>query len=302
MLDDRDIFTRFRRENHVGGFGIESPILRAYQQTQNCTKGIVLSVTDMGFNNYDRCTVSFRGEQIGATCCHPEIVVDMPVSIIERPRGRYWATVFQNSWYSRPLIEVARKGKPVTAAIEWILSRGSKWRPDLILFDKTWQRDYDPDDEGGGGGGSTGSTRDSFDILDVDGTGITLAQWLAEDLPECIFRDFDSNSNDLVSVEEWTAKMPRELVVHGSGSCFVRANPTFGRATFSTFAYRTKGSLSVYIVEPDGGDALGGFFIYVPFSELRYLTAVYFLTPALCPALDFSTFVFLTVHDSHIGG
>jgi hypothetical protein len=259
----------------------------------------VLSVTDMGFNNYDRCTVSFRGEQIGATCCHPEIVVDMPVSIIERPRGRYWATVFQNSWYSRPLIEVARKGKPVTAAIEWILSRGSKWRPDLILFDKTWQRDYDPGDEGDGGGGGAGeSIRDTFDFFDTAGTGITYAQWIAGGLPDCLFAQFDSNSDGLVSFDEWRARQPSELVTHGATTCYVQAPTSFGGLTLGWYTFAEKLPAGYLEVSDDGEGGGGAYRIkYVSRSTTR-ITGVLYFNP--CPSGS-ATF-FVPYHIPHSGG
>lgn len=133
MPSDNNL-TRFRKR--PGGQWPESPILMGYQASQNCTKGVVLSIEDTGTANFDRCTVNFRGQILTATCCHPSITVGMSVSMIEQPRGRWWASVLQNSWYSRPLSELADKGHPYQAALEYLLSKGPRWRPDLILIDK----------------------------------------------------------------------------------------------------------------------------------------------------------------------
>jgi hypothetical protein len=296
------LFSRYRRTNFGQNLWPESPILLAYSQTQNCTKGEVLTHEDMGYNNFDRCTVSFRGEEIGATCCHPEIAVGMAVSIVERPRGKFWATVFQNSWYARPLAEVAAKGKPYTAALEYLLSKGPKWRPDLILFDKDWgQVEYE--DDGGETGGTYTTLNDGWDYAANGEPYITLPRWLSYDWPECIFHEFDADSDGRVYKSEWAAKMPKEKVEHTAGSiCRVTANPTFGGATFSAFARRYPTGTRVDLVFPDGGDAMTGYHKTVTPSDFlagQPLLSLYFIGPAACPALEFLTSVYITAHIPH---
>lgn len=120
-------------------FGIPSPILASYSKTPNTTMGQVVSFTNMPANQLDRCEVYFRGEIVGATCCHPGIEDGMNVNMIEQPIGVWWATVIQKSWYSRPLTELVEKGHNYQAAVEYLLSFGAKWRPRLIIIDKRGQ-------------------------------------------------------------------------------------------------------------------------------------------------------------------
>lgn len=116
--------------------GLKSPVLEAYSTSQNSTRGIITDYTDMGANSFDRCVVNFRGRSIRATCCHPGMAIGSSVCMIEQPRGIWYATVLQKSWYSRPLIELSNKGHVVQAAVEWLLSFGAKWQPRLIFIDK----------------------------------------------------------------------------------------------------------------------------------------------------------------------
>lgn len=116
--------------------GLKSPILEAYSTSQNSTRGIITDYTDMGANSFDRCVVNFRGRSIRATCCHPGMTIGSSVCMIEQPRGIWYATILQKSWYSRPLVELSNKGHVVQAAVEWLLSFGAKWQPRLIFIDK----------------------------------------------------------------------------------------------------------------------------------------------------------------------
>jgi hypothetical protein len=297
MLDDRSNFTRYRRQNFIGGLGLESPILRAYQEAQNCTRGEVLTVEDTGGNTFNKCTVSFRGQTIGATCAHPDIEVGMAVAIVERPLGRYWATLLQNSWYARPLREVAQKGKPVTAAVEWLLSRGSKWRPDLILLDKSWNPAFDPDDPGDEEPSGSSSIRDTFDYFDSTGTGITYAQWIAGGLPGCLFASFDANSDGVVSFDEWRVLQPAELVTHGGTTCYVQAPTSFGGLTTGWYTFAEKLPAGYLEVSDDGtgGTGTGAYhYKYVSRTTTR-ITGVLYFNP--CPSG--SALFFVPYHFPH---
>ena len=183
-------------------FGIPSPILESYSVTKNSTPGQVVSFTATGADELDRCEVYFRGKIIRATCCHPGIEDGMNVNMIEQPRGVWWATTMQKSWYSRPLLELIQKGHGYQAAVEYLLSKGAKWRPKLIIIDKRgtsiepempppnpW--DINPD---------TGLPY-TFDDLDVDNDGyITPKEWLFDPY---LFRTADTNNDGKITAIEW---------------------------------------------------------------------------------------------------
>lgn len=111
----------------------ESPAISAWFGPRNCTEGTVQTVTRAGVGESDTCTVLFRGKVVAATCAHPGITAGATVSMIEQPQGCFWATQDQNSWYRRPLLELIQKGKPATAALEYILSKGRTWKPEVVV-------------------------------------------------------------------------------------------------------------------------------------------------------------------------
>jgi len=138
MADSAKKFTSYSMPPPVGGvkIGLRSPILESYGADTSSTMGVVTSYTETAEDELDQCEVLFRGKTIRAACCHPDFFVGMSVAIIEQPIGKFWATALQRSWYSRPLAELADKGHKTQAAVEYLLSKGAKWQPMLIIIDK----------------------------------------------------------------------------------------------------------------------------------------------------------------------
>lgn len=189
-------------------FGIPSPILESYSVTQNSTPGQVVSFTATGADELDRCEVYFRGKIIRATCCHPGIEDGMNVNMIEQPRGVWWATTMQKSWYSRPLLELIQKGHGYQAAVEYLLSFGAKWRPRLIIIDKRGQNiepptPIEPEMPPPNPWDSNPDTNlpYTFDDLDIDNDGyITPKEWLFDPY---LFRTADTNNDGKITAIEW---------------------------------------------------------------------------------------------------
>jgi hypothetical protein len=210
-------FTSNKQPPNTGNrFGLKSPILAGYDSTRDSTMGVVESVTDMGADRLDRCVVFFRGESIRATCCHPDIKVGMNVCMIEQPIGVWWATVLQRSWYSRPLAELIEKGRPYQAALEYLLSFGPKWRPQLIIIDKRGQTPpapWPPVDQPFPWNVSgevpsvpidpeTGQPY-TFDDLDDDNDGkLSPDEWPFDPY---LFDFADTNGDGFISLSEWNA-------------------------------------------------------------------------------------------------
>lgn len=116
-----------------GGLGLESPILASYAVAKKWATAKITSITAMGKGKLNKCKINFKGKILDATCCHPSLRVGHQVNIIEKPRGVFWATVLQPSWYSRPLADYSAKF-PVSTAVEWLLFDTPNYVPDIILM------------------------------------------------------------------------------------------------------------------------------------------------------------------------
>lgn len=137
MPDGKTIFRK--ADQSPQGVFPESPAIKQWYGPRNCAEGTVQTVTRGAVGDTDTCTVSFRGAVLRAFCAHPGIRVGDTVSMIEQPWGTFWATKQQNSWFRRPLSELIKAGKPATAALEYILSRGRLWQPELkITLNSAW--------------------------------------------------------------------------------------------------------------------------------------------------------------------
>lgn len=124
---------RARDTRPPGGFP-SSPAINKFLAGGNSEQGTVLTVTRAVIGAMNSCTVSFRGKALAATCAHPGIAVGDSVSMIEQPQGCFWATQQQPSWFRRPLAELIAQGKPVTAALEYLLQKAGKlWQPEVII-------------------------------------------------------------------------------------------------------------------------------------------------------------------------
>jgi len=141
----------------------------------------------------------------------------MMVSMIEQPKGVWWASVMQKSWYSRPLLELIQDGKPIQAMVEYLLSKvNRKWRPDLIIIDK---RGVPVEEPPGGGEPPAGNPWDDvpfpwdyplpegwpsdFEYFDTDSDGlISPAEWPFDPLK---FGIWDQDGDGFISEEEWAA-------------------------------------------------------------------------------------------------
>jgi hypothetical protein len=196
-----------------GGIRLFDPTLE--MRSEESSKGLVLSVTEG--KDFDSAQVSFLGQTVSATCAHPDIKVGALVNMIEKPRGVWFATLLQKTWYLKPIVDLADNGRPAQMLLCYLMRTNPPWWPNVTMKSKEVEglmedkmtedlTDSFGDKNGENTGGEIGESRvDAFNRLDMNHDG-----YLTSD--ECNFPElWDIDGDGRLSREEWMGRGNRYM-------------------------------------------------------------------------------------------
>lgn len=148
--------------------------------------------------------VSFRGKSYTARMAG-SFAVGEDAYFIEHPRGVYWITAKQGSWYANPLENWVKGKRPAQTALEYLLRKCKKWSPFIIGEDENGNPTLNRKDLGPTVGFEGYGTEAGFAALDQNGDGkISQAEWEAAGGSAATFAALDRNGDGYIDRDEWT--------------------------------------------------------------------------------------------------
>lgn len=152
----------------------------------------------------DACMVNFRGRSYTATMIGADWEQGDTGYFVECPRGKYWITREQGSWYANRLENWLRAGLKANVTLEYFLRKCEKYRPFEISSDGTLLKNPAPKIPSSDPTVSNFGTDAAFTAIDANGDGkISLAEWLAAGGNESMFSTLDKDGDGYISREEW---------------------------------------------------------------------------------------------------
>lgn len=146
--------------------------------------------------------VNFRGRSYTAQLVGEDWSVGQTGYFVECPRGKYWITREQGSWYANKLENWIKNGLRANATLEYFLRKCKKWSPHMVSDSNELLKAKEPKPTSTTG--SNFGTMDAFNRLDTDGDGyISLAEWQATGGTEATFNVLDKDGDGKISAEEW---------------------------------------------------------------------------------------------------
>lgn len=147
--------------------------------------------------------VSFRGKSYNARMCG-DFEAGQDAYFVEHPRGVYWITTKQGSWYANPLENWVKGKRPVQVALEYLLRKCKKWSPFIIGEDENGNPTLNVKDFGPIVGFEGYGTASGFDALDQNGDGkISKQEFTDAGGNGDTFDKLDRNGDGFLDQDEW---------------------------------------------------------------------------------------------------
>lgn len=167
-----------------------------FRNSDSSTKALVITVTTEDI--YNTATINFRGKTLTATCAHPGIAAGTMVNVIESPRGVFFITNNQPSWFLVPASEALANGRVAQVALAELMRFNKKYWPSVDMIPNSEPIPPEPPEPTYADPNNDTHTFDDYDIND-DGY-LDRTEWPYD---PALFDIWDLNGDGLIDIDEW---------------------------------------------------------------------------------------------------